>query len=71
MSQRRIGAINSRYAWVVQMLGVTFLDTNSWVDDWNFGRNGLRINRQEARCLGQLYCRVCGIGRGRKKMRSE
>jgi len=39
----RIGAVNSRYEWVLQTLGVTFVDTNSWVD-WDFGRDGLHIN---------------------------
>ena len=41
VSRRRIGAINSRYVWVAQMLGVTFVGANSWVDDRDFGRNGL------------------------------
>ena len=30
-------AVNSRRKWVVKMLGVTFVDPNSWVDDWDFG----------------------------------
>jgi len=34
----------SRYEWVAKMLGVTFVDPNSWVDDWDFGRDGLHIN---------------------------
>ena len=71
MSWWRIGAINSRYEWVSQTLGVTFVDPNSWVDDWDFGRDGLRINRRGATHLGQLYCRVCGIGGGRQKKRNE
>jgi hypothetical protein len=67
----RIRAINSIYEWVAQTLGVTFVDPNSWVDDWDFGRDGLRINQREARHLRQLYSSVRGIGGGREKMRSE
>jgi len=67
VSWRRIGAVNSRYEWIAQALKVTFVDPNSWVDDWDFGRNGLYINRRGARHLGQLYSRVCGIGGGRQK----
>jgi hypothetical protein len=40
------------------------------MDNWDFGRNGLHINRG-ARHLGQLYSRFCGIGGGRQKKRSE
>jgi len=64
VSWRRIGAVNDRLEWVANTLGVTFADPNSWVD-------GLHINRRGARQLGQLYSRVCGIGGGRQKMRSE
>jgi len=65
MSWRHNGAINSRYGWVAQTLGVTYVDPNSWVDNWDFGRDGLHINQRGVRHLGQLYSRVCGIGRGR------
>jgi hypothetical protein len=62
---------HSRYEWVVQMLGVTCVDPNSWVDNWGFGRDGLHINQREVRHLGQLYSRVCDISGIRQKMRSE
>jgi hypothetical protein len=71
VSWRRIGAINDRYDWVAKTLGVTFVNSNCWVDDWDFARDGLNINRRGARKLGQLYSRVCGISGGGKKMRSE
>jgi len=71
VSWQHIGAINSRYEWLAQTLGVNFVDPNSWVDDWDFGRDGLHINRRGTRHLGQLYCRVCGFGGGRQKKRSE
>ena len=71
VSWRRNGAVNSRYEWVAKTLGVTFVDPNSWVDDWDFGRDCLHINQIGAKYLGQLYSRICGIGGGRQKIRSE
>jgi hypothetical protein len=65
VSWRRIRAVNDRLKWVTNALGVTFVDLNSWVDDWDFSRDGLHINRRGARHLVQLYSRVCGIGGGR------
>ena len=55
LSWRRNGAVNSRYEWVAQTLGVNFVDPNSWIDDWDFSRDGLHINRRGARHLGQIY----------------
>jgi lysophospholipase L1-like esterase len=71
MSWRQIGAVNSRYEQVAQPLGVTFVDLNSWLDSWDYGRDGLHINQRGARHLGQLYSRLCGISSRRQKMRSE
>jgi hypothetical protein len=71
VSWQHIGAVNSRYKWVAQTLGVTCADPNSWVDNWDFGRDGLHLNQREARHLGKLYSTFCGIGCGRQKMRSE
>jgi len=68
VSRRRTGAVNNRYEWVAQTLGVTFVDPNSWIYK---SRNGPHIHRRGARHLGQLYSRVCGIGGRRQKMRSE
>jgi len=42
-----MGAVNSRYEWVPQTLGVTFVEPNSWVDDWDFGRDVLHIKEEE------------------------
>ena len=71
VSWRRIGAVNDRLEWVAKTLGVTFVDPNSWVDDWDFSRDGLHINCRGARHLGQLYSRVCGISSKRQKMRGD
>lgn len=68
VSWRRIGALNDRYEWIAKTLGVTFVDPNSWIEDWDFGRDGLHINRSGARRLSKLYSRVCGLdGGGQKK----
>jgi lysophospholipase L1-like esterase len=66
-----IGAVNDRLEWVANTLGVTFVDPNIWVDEWDFSRDGLHINRRGARHLGQLYSRVCGISGKRQKMRGD
>ena len=71
VSWRRIGAVNDRLEWVAKTLGVAFVDPNSWVDCWDFRRDGLHINRKGARHLGQLYSRVCGISGERQKMRGD
>ncbi len=68
VSWRRIGALNDRYAWISRILGVTFVDPNSCLEDWDFAKDGLHVNRRGARRLGQLYCRVSGLGGRRKKM---
>jgi hypothetical protein len=44
VSWQWIGALNNRYDWVAKTLGVTFVDPNSWVENWDFGRDGLHIN---------------------------
>jgi len=71
VSWRRNGAVNSRYEWIAKTIGVTFVDPNSWVDDWDFGRDGLRIKQIGAKHLGLLSSRVYGFGGGRQKIRSE
>jgi hypothetical protein len=65
----RIGALNDRYVWIEKSLGVTFVDRNSWLEDWDFARDGLHINRGVARRLSQLYSRFDGLGgKGKKKI---
>jgi len=71
VSWRRIGAVNDGLSFVAKTLGVTFVDPNSWVDDWDFSRDGLHINRRGARYLGQLYPRICGISGERQKIRGD
>jgi hypothetical protein len=71
VSWRRIGAINDKLEWVANALGVTFVDPNCWIEDWNFNRDGLHINRRGVRHLGPLYSRVCGVSGGRQETRSE
>jgi hypothetical protein len=67
VSWPRIGALNDRYDWIAKTMGVIFVDPNRWIEDWDFGSDGLHINRGGARRLSQLYSRVCGFGgRGQK-----
>jgi lysophospholipase L1-like esterase len=70
VSWRRVGAVNDRYDWIAKTLGVKFVDPNSWIEVWDFARDGLHINRSGARKLGQLYSRACDFG-GRGQKRNE
>jgi hypothetical protein len=65
---RRIGASNDRYDWIAKTLGVTFVDPNSWLEDWDFARDGLNIKRRGPRRLCQHYSRFSGLGGKVKKM---
>ena len=64
---RQFRAMNDRLEWIARNLDATFIDPNRWIRDSNFGRNGLHLNRNGARQLGDLYSRVCKIdGKSRK-----
>jgi hypothetical protein len=56
-----IGALNDRYDWVANALGLTFVDPNNRIGDMNFARDGLRPNGSGKRWLGQLYARDSGL----------
>jgi hypothetical protein len=47
MSWRSIVAVNSRYGWVAQTLGVTFVDPNSWVGDWDLVERAFTLMEEE------------------------
>jgi hypothetical protein len=49
----RVGETNDRVEWVV--------NPNKWIRDVDFGRDGLHLNRNGTRQLGDLYSRGCGI----------
>jgi hypothetical protein len=68
VSWRRIGALNDRYEWIAKTLGVTCVDPSSRLEEWDFAKNGLHINRRGAIRLSQLYSRVSGLGDRGKKM---
>jgi hypothetical protein len=70
VSWRHIGALNDRFDCVARTLGFTFVDPNSWIEDWDFGRDGLHINRTGTRKLGHLYGRMSDFG-GRGQSRNE
>jgi lysophospholipase L1-like esterase len=68
VSWRRMGTLYDRYDWIARTLGVTFVDSNIWLEDWDFARDGLHVNHRGARRLSQLYSRVSGLGgRGKKR----
>ena len=58
---RRVGVTNNRLEWIARSLGATFVDPKGWIRDLDFGRDGLHLNRNGARELGDLYSRYCGI----------
>ena len=64
VSWRRIGALNDRLDWIANVLGITFVDPNSWIEDGDFARDGLHLNGRGTRRLGQLYARVSGLDAG-------
>ena len=64
MSWRRTGALNERFDWVANGLGLAFVDPNSWIEDGDFVRDGLHPNGRGKRRLGQLYARVSGLDVG-------
>jgi len=60
-------AANDRLEWVARSVGATFVEPNCWIRDLDFGMDGLHLNRNGARELGDRHCRVCGIdGESRK-----
>jgi len=56
-----VGVANDRFDWVAGNLGRTFVDPNGWIQDGDFGRDGLHLNRNGARQVGDVYSRVSGI----------
>jgi len=68
---RRVGATNDRLEWLARNLKATFVDTNSWIRDMDFDRDGLHPNRNGARQLVDLYSRVCGINSEIQKVMSS
>ena len=61
MSWRRIGALNDRMEWIAENFRITFVDSNSWIEDEDFARDGLHLNGRGKNRLGQLYARVGGL----------
>ena len=68
---RRVGATNDRHEWVPRNLVATFVDPNSWIRDMDFDRDGLHLNKNGARQLGDLYSRVCGTDSESQKVMSN
>jgi hypothetical protein len=66
VSWRSIGVEQDTYEWRAKTLGVTFIESNSWCEDWNFGSDRLYMNLRGARRLIELYCRLvdCMVRKG-------
>jgi hypothetical protein len=64
VSWRRIGSLNDRLDWVANTVGLTFVDPNSWIEDGDFGGDGVHLNGRGKRHLGNLYARVSGLEGG-------
>ena len=64
MSWWRIEALNDRFDWIANALGLHFVDPNSWREDGHFARDGLHLNGSGKRRFGQLYARVSGLDVG-------
>jgi hypothetical protein len=52
--------------WAAKFFGLTLIDQNSWIDDGDLVRDGLRMNGRGKRRLGQLYARVRGSAGSKK-----
>ena len=44
--------VNVRFDWVSNVLDLTFVDPNSWIEGGDFGRDGLHLNGRGKRRLG-------------------
>ena len=64
VSWRRTGAVNDRFDWVANALGLASVDPNSWIEEGDFVIDGLQLNGRGKRRLGQLYARVSGLDVG-------
>jgi len=64
VSWRLIGALNDRFVWVANALGLTYVDPNSWIEEGDFATDGLHLNGRGKRRLGPLYARVSGLDNG-------
>jgi len=64
VSWRRVGALNDRFDWVANALGLTFVNPNSWIEDGDFARDGLHLDGRGKRRPGQLHAGVSGLDVG-------
>jgi hypothetical protein len=64
VSWRRIGALNYRFDWVANALGLTFVDPYCWIEYGDFARDGFHLKGRGKSRLGQLYARISGLDVG-------
>ena len=59
VSWLRIGALNDRFDWQANALGLPFVDPR--IEDGDFVKDGLHLNGRGKRRLRQLHARVSGL----------
>jgi hypothetical protein len=64
VSWRLIGSLNDRFDWVANVLGITFVDPNSCIEEGDFARAGMHLNGTEKIRVGQINARVSGLDVG-------
>ncbi|KAJ4451854.1 hypothetical protein ANN_03332 [Periplaneta americana] len=54
---KKVGRANKAFEWVAEQLGTRYVDSNSWLDDRDFGRDGVHLNRRGTAAMGALFAR--------------
>ncbi|XP_069670111.1 uncharacterized protein [Periplaneta americana] len=60
---RKVGRANKEFEWVAEQLGTQYVDGNSWLDDRDFGQDGVYLNRRGTVAMGALFARVAAMTR--------
>ncbi|XP_069692481.1 uncharacterized protein [Periplaneta americana] len=60
---RKVGLANKAFEWVAEQLGTRYVDGNSWLDDRDFGRDRVHLNRRGTAVMEALFARVAATTR--------
>lgn len=60
---RKVGRANKAFEWVAEQMGTRYVDGNAWLDDRDFGRDGVHLNRRGTAAMGALFARVAATPR--------
>ncbi|KAJ4427121.1 hypothetical protein ANN_24737 [Periplaneta americana] len=58
-----LGRANKAFEWVEEQLGTRYVDSNSWLDDRDFRRDGVHLNQRGTAAMGALFARVAATTR--------